>query len=162
MRNLTISYRLASTCLYGLSLIVFYHAQPIAAIAYNDLCSSRGVTFHDLETTNALIAAFVLIVPPLFLGRSSPLVIINLILGVITIFGAGSLLNTAANTPYECFTQAGTYEDHTSGLDGFEMWFMLTAVLSYFFLTIDLAAWSIRKWAMHRRRDKPQRSGLTI
>ena len=140
-------------CLYGLSLIVFYRAQPIAAKAYNDLCSSQGITFHDLETTNALIGAFVLFVPPLFLARSSPLVIINLILGVVTIFGAGLLLGTAANTPYECFTQAGTYEDHASGLDGFEMWFMLTAVLSYFLLTIDLAVWSIRKLASLRRRQ---------
>lgn len=143
--------RFASLLFYSLSLLIFYCAQPIAAKAFNDLCSSQGITFHDSETTKVLIAAFVLVVPPIFLGRSSALVTTNLILGAITIFVAGSLLGTAANTPYECFTQAGTYEDHTSGLDGSEMWFTLAAALSYFLLTIDLAVWSVRKLANLRR-----------
>jgi hypothetical protein len=145
MRSFKTAFRLVSLLLYGFSLLLFYHAQPIAAKAYNDLCSSQGITFHEPESATFLIVVLVIGALPLLLSRSNAMVLTNLILGVITIFGAGLLLSTAANTPYECFTQAGTYEDRTSGLDGFEMWFGFAIVLSYIFTVIDLAIWSVRK-----------------
>jgi hypothetical protein len=39
--------RLASVLAYGLSLLIFYYAQPIAAKVYNDLCAIQGTTFVD-------------------------------------------------------------------------------------------------------------------
>jgi len=77
-----------------------------------------------------LIIALIVFAVPLLLARSYALIFVNLTVASITVVAAGSLLVTAGDTPYECFTQAGTYEDHTSGLDGFELWLMFAAFLS--------------------------------
>jgi hypothetical protein len=145
MRSLWMTRRLASLLFYGLSLLIIHHAQPMAAKAYNDLCSSQGTTFGEGLSVNFLGVMLIIVALSLFLARSNALVLTNLIAGLITICGAGSLLSTASNTPYECFTQAGTYEDHTSGLDGFEMWLVFATLLSYVLLVVDLAIWSVRK-----------------
>jgi hypothetical protein len=47
MRNIRVICRLASLLLLGLSLLIVHHAQPIVAQAYNDLCSSQGMTFGE-------------------------------------------------------------------------------------------------------------------
>lgn len=163
MGNLRMACRFASLLLYGLSLLVVHHAQPIAAKAYNDQCSSQGMTFGDGLPANFLGMTLVIVALPLLLARSNALVLINLILGLITIGGAGSLLGTAGNTPYECFTQAGTYEDHTSGLDGFSMWFGFAALLLYVLLVVDLTIWGFRKLiALKRTTSKRMQSNLII
>jgi hypothetical protein len=154
MRNLKATCRLATLLFVGLSLLVVHHAQPIAAKAYNDLCSSQGMTFGEGLSVEFLGMTLVVVAPPLFLARSNALVLTNLILSLITICGAGSLLHTAANTPYECFTQAGTYDDSTSGLYGFEMWFAFAAFLVYFLLVVDLAICSIRKLIASQRTHR--------
>jgi hypothetical protein len=123
----------------------------MAAKAYNDLCSSQGTTFGEGLSVYFLGVTLIIIALPLFLARSNALVLANLIAGLITICSAGLLLGTAANTPYECFTQAGTYEDNTSGLAGFEMWLVFAALLSYVLLVVDLAIWSVRKLIASQR-----------
>ncbi|NEU94749.1 hypothetical protein [Bradyrhizobium uaiense] len=161
MRNLKTSFRLAPLLFYGLSVFIVSYAYPIAAKAYNDLCSSQGMTFGEGWSVNFLCMALAIVTVPLFLARSNALILANLIIGLVTVCGAGSILHIAANTPYECFTQAGTYEDHTSGVDGFELWFGFAAAVSYVLLVVDLTIWSVRKlMASQRTRSEPTQSNL--
>jgi hypothetical protein len=162
MRDFRMMCRLASLLCYGLSLFIVHQVHPIAAKAYNDLCSSQGVTFGEGRSVNFLGITLVVFAIPLFLARNHVLIITNLVIGLITILGAISLLYTAGDTPYECFTQAGTYEDHTSGLDGFELWFCFAALLSYVLLLVDLAIWCVRKLiASESISSERTRSNLT-
>ena len=143
---------MVSLACYSLSLFAYHHAYPIAAKVYNDLCSSRGITFHEewYSTSEYWIALIVLAVPVL-LARSRALVVANLVLGLISALVAASLLTTAGNTPYECFTVNGWYEDRTSGLDDVDWWLLFAAFLSYALLLIDLAIWGF----MQARRGWP-------
>jgi hypothetical protein len=135
--------RFASILAYGFSLLIVRHVQPIAAKAYDDLCASQGVTFGIGESDRHLMIAMFVIAVPVLLARSKATVGVNLIVALMTVIGAAGLLSTAADTPYECFTQAGTYEDHTSGLDGFSLWFGFIAFISYVVLMVDLTVWVI-------------------
>jgi len=92
-----------------------------------------------------LILVLIVFAIPLLLARSTAMVLANVVICFITFFGAGLLLLSAGDTPYECFTQAGTYEDHTSGLEGFTLWLLLAANLSALLLLIDLTIWCIKK-----------------
>jgi hypothetical protein len=149
MRNLKVTCQLASPLFYGLSLLIYHQALPIAIKAHNDLCSSQGVTLGEGFKFPSMV--LITIAAPLLLARSNALVLINLVGGLITIGDAVSLLHTAANTPHECFTQAQTYEDRTSGIWGFEMWLTFAILLSYILLVIDLTIWGVRKLVTSRR-----------
>lgn len=137
--------RFVSLIAYGLSLLAFHFAEPIAAKAYNDLCSSQGINFHPSEPVKFLFMGLVVFAIPLFLTSSNALILANVALASMTALIVSGLLITAGDIPYECFTQAGTYEDHTSGLDGTEMWLLFAICLSYVFLAIDLIIWCTRK-----------------
>ena len=139
-----VTCRLASLLAYGLSLIIVHHVQPIAAKAYDDLCSSQGVTFGEGHSVGYFGIAMLVFAVPIFFARSNALIVTNLIVALATILGAISLLQTAGNTPYECFTTMGLYEDRTSGLDGFDFWLVVAAFFSYVLLLIDLAIWSVK------------------
>jgi hypothetical protein len=137
--------RLVSLLGNGAALLIVHYVQPIAAKSYNDLCASQGMNFGDGESAIALWIAVGIIAVPIFLARGNILVVTNLILSSITLLGSSGLFATAGNTPYECFTTGGTYEDHTSGLDGFAYWYAFVLVLSYLLLFIDLSIWVARK-----------------
>jgi hypothetical protein len=148
--------RLVSLLAYGLSLFIFHHVHPIAAKAYNDLCSSQGVTFGEGYSVRGLGIAIIVFAVPLFLARSNALIAANLIVSLITILGAGTLLYSAGITPYECFTTMGIYEDRTSGLDGFEFWLLVAAFFSYVLLLIDLAIWGVKRLIAFRANTQPR------
>jgi hypothetical protein len=137
--------RLASVSAYGISFLIVHHVQPVAAKAYNDLCASQGMTFGEGESVGALIIFMILIAAPLVFTRSNGLIVVNFTIGLLTLLGAHGLLSTAGDTPYECFTQAGTYEDHTSGLEGFGFWILIAIFFSYVVLLIDLIVWAAKK-----------------
>lgn len=156
-RNFGMMCRLVSLVFYGLSLVLVHHVHPIAAKAYNDLCSTQGVTFGEGHSVIFFGITLVVLAIPLFLARSRALIVTNLVVSLITNLGAISLLDTAGITPYECFTTMGTYEDHTSGLDGFEFWLCFAALLTYLLLLTDLAIWGVRKltaWDRSRQRTE--------
>ncbi|MBU6463181.1 MAG: hypothetical protein KGK01_01740 [Bradyrhizobium sp.] len=136
---------MASLVCYGLTLLLFHHAYSIAAKAYNDLCSSQGITFWEGYSVNYLGITLIVVATPLFLARSQALIAVNLLLGLITILIATSLLVSAEKTPYECYTTMGIYEDRTSGLSDVDDWFTLATFLSYLLLLVDLAIWGARK-----------------
>jgi hypothetical protein len=104
--------RSASLLAQGLSLVIFHHVQPIAAKVYNGLCAAEGITYPVGPTHEGLGITMIAVAVPLLLARSNVLIVVNLITSFITVFGAGTLLSTAGDTPYECFTSSGTYEDH--------------------------------------------------
>lgn len=161
MRNLKTSLRFAPLLFYSFSVLVIGYAHPVAAKAYNDLCSSQGMSFGEGLSAGFLCMALAIVALPPFLARSTALVVANFIIGLVTISGAGLVLHTAANIPYECFTQAGTYEDHTSGLDGFVLWFAFAAVVAYVLLVVDLTIWGVRKlMASQGTRNEPTQSNL--
>jgi hypothetical protein len=146
--------RLASLLAYGLALLIVHHVHPIAAKAYDDLCSRQGITFGEGHSVRDLGITIIVFAVPLFLARSNALIVANLIVSVATILGASALLYSAGNTPYECFTTMGTYEDHTSGLEGFEFWLVVAAFFSYVLLLIDLAIWSVKRLAAFRAQPR--------
>ena len=94
---LRITCRLASLLAYGLSFAVVHRVQPIAAKAYNDLCSIQGVTFGDGHSVGYLCITTLVFTLPIFLARSNALIGANLIVALATILGAISLLHTAGN-----------------------------------------------------------------
>ncbi len=145
--------RLASVLAYGLSLLIVYYAQPIAAKVYNDLCATQGTTFVEGLSVRSIGIIMIAIAVPLLLSRSNTLVVVNVIISLITVLAASALLSTAGNTPYECFTTSGTYEDHTSGLEGFSFWLVAVVFFSYVLLLIDLVIWAIRKLASRTRPE---------
>jgi hypothetical protein len=145
MDYLRAACRLASVISYGLSLLIFHHLHPIAAKAYEDLCSRHGMTFPEGPSARYLGTMMIVLAVPLLLARSNILIATNLIMGLITILGACSLFATAGNIPYECFTIGGYYEDRTSGLDDFDWWLLCAVLLSYGFLVIDLTVWSVKR-----------------
>ncbi|MCC8953407.1 hypothetical protein H8B02_08020 [Bradyrhizobium sp. Pear77] len=144
-RHVQLVCKLTSIGAYGLSLAIFHNVQPIAAKAYNDLCQSQGMTFGDGEPVNILVVAIIVITVPLLIARSNAVVTTNLTLALGTALGAVGLRYTAGDTPYECFTTGGTYEDHTSGLEGFEFWFIFVVVVSCILLLIDWTVWALRR-----------------
>jgi hypothetical protein len=81
----------------------------------------------------------------LVLARSRILVHSNLTISLLTLFYACTLLSTAGHTPYECFTQAGTYEDNTSGIAHFEWGLAFMILVSYLCLLVDLAIWIVQR-----------------
>ena len=137
--------RLICVLAYGLSLIIAHHVQPIAAKAYDDLCAVQGATYGSGDSVQTLLLAFAVLSAVILLTRSTTLIVVNLIVGSITLLGAVGLPFTAGNTPYECFTTMGTYEDHTSGLEGFGFWVAVVCGASVMFLCVDLAVWIFKK-----------------
>lgn len=101
----------------------------------------------------------------LLLSRSNILIIGNLIISLIMVWSASKLLSTAGNTPFECFTRHGPYEDRTSGLEEFWFWLIAAILLSYFALLIDLLFWIIMKavaaWSSARARQQNVIEGTT-
>lgn len=133
------------TCRLWGSLIFLHHAQLLAEKVYDDLCSREGITFA--EPTSAIGLALIIVVfsVPTLLARSRALVVANLTASLVTVGSAALLLFTASDTPYECFTMGGDYEDHTSGLLEFELWGAFVLLLSSALLFIDLSLWALKK-----------------
>jgi hypothetical protein len=145
--------RLTGLLAYAGSLLIYRHAVPVAAKAYDDLCASQGATFYAGPSIGELGAAMTVVGLPLLLARGTPTIVANLIVGLGVLLETKDLLVTAGWTPYECFTQAGTYEDHTSGLDEFVLGLSLVVVLSYVMLAVDLAIW-LARLVMRRRAER--------
>jgi hypothetical protein len=111
----------------------------LAEKAYDDLCSREGITFYEPTSAMSLVLFMIVFSAPTLLARSRALVVANLMASLITAAGAVLLLFTASNTPYECFTTSGTYEDHTSGLEEFTLWGVFVLLVSFALLFIDLS-----------------------
>jgi hypothetical protein len=150
--------RIASLLACGVSLLTVYYLQPIAAKVYNDLCASQGMTYPGGESVQTLGILMLLIAVPILLARSNLLVFINLYISLMTVLLANALRSTAGNTPYECFTIMGTYEDRTSGLENFVWSFLAVCLFSNLLLLIDLGIWVGRKlvtlWATSQSQGR--------
>ena len=143
--SFTVRRRLATLAAYGVSLIFLHYAELLAEKVYDDLCTSEGITFGKPTSIMVLAAILFVFSVPTLLARSRALIVANLATSLITAGGAVLLLFTASDTPYECFTMGGTYEDHTSGLPEFTFWGIFVLLLSFALLAIDLSVWAIRK-----------------
>jgi hypothetical protein len=140
-----VKLRLATLAAYGGSLIFLHDAELLAEKVYDDLCSREGIAFGKPTSAMSLVLVTVVLSVPTVLARSRALIIANLTASLITAGAAMLLMFTASKTPYECFTMAGTYEDHTSGLGEFALWGVLVWLLSFVLLVIDLSVWALRK-----------------
>ncbi|WP_035647742.1 hypothetical protein [Bradyrhizobium sp. ORS 285] len=136
--------RFASLLAYGGALSIYHHAQPIAAKAYNEPCAGQGMLFGEPTSVGALLLVLLVAAVPVLLVRGTASVMLNLGLGLVELVAAMSLLATAGRPPYECFTQAGTYEDHVSGLGEFELASVLLVLLSHLLLAVDLLTRMVR------------------
>jgi hypothetical protein len=105
--NLKTKYRLASLVAYGLSLLILHFDEPIAAKAYNDLCSSQGIKFHPGEPVGVLVVGLMVFAIPLLLARSNALILANLIIGSITVLTVSGLSVTAEDTPMNASHRRG-------------------------------------------------------
>jgi hypothetical protein len=142
--------RVASLLACGFALLIYLHVLPIAAKAYNDLCQGQGVNFASMGFPDQLplehLAALLAInAVPILLARSSPLIVANLAMCLIVALRAGALPSTAGNTPFECFSSFGNYEDRTAGIGEFHFWAAFFLYAAVAFLLIDWAAWAVRK-----------------
>jgi hypothetical protein len=140
-----VKFRLTTLAAYGASLIFLHLAELFAEKVYDDLCAPEGITFgKPMPVMTLALVMVVFSIPPL-LARSRAVIVANLTMSLITAGWAMLLLSTASDTPYECFTMGGTYEDHTSGLGGFELWAAFVLLLSFTLLFIDLSMWVVKK-----------------
>lgn len=143
--------RIFGLVLYALSLPVPHHLYPIAAKAYDELCSSQGMVFVDAPPSFAQdVITIVILAVPLVFARSTVVVATNAIFALVTASMAAHLFKTAGNTPYECFTINGWYQDRTSGLDDFEWWILSAGVFSCILLLADWSIWLVRKPMMFK------------
>jgi hypothetical protein len=140
-----VKFRLATLAVYGGSLVFLHYAEVIAERVYDDLCSREGITFSKPMPAVVLVLIMLVFSVPTLLARSRVVIVTNLTAGLITAAGAVLLLFTASNTPYECFTMGGDYEDHTSGLGEFTLWGIFVFLLSFALLFIDLSVWALKK-----------------
>lgn len=99
-----------------------------------------------------------LVAIPILLARGGIFIAVNSAVSLITVMGAIGLFATVGNTPYECFTISGIYEDRTSGLAGFDFWYLLVLLFSYSFLLVDLTTWAIRKVTKLRGSSRQSRA----
>jgi hypothetical protein len=143
--SFVIKCRLATLTAYGGSLVLFHHAEFLAQEVYNDLCSREGIRFAKPTSVMNLILVMVVFCIPVLLARSRTLIVTNLAASLITAGCAVLLLFTALNTPYECFTMGGDYEDHASGLPEFILWSIFVLLSSFALLFIDLFVWALKK-----------------
>ena len=137
--------RVLGAVAYGVALFIYYRAEPVAAAAYDKLCGAQGASYGDRESAGFLLITLLVLLFPLVAARSRIAVTACVALSLITLVGALGLLVTAGDTPYECFTQAGTYEDHTSGLEGFSWWVGGVVLLTWVAALVDLTIWSALK-----------------
>jgi hypothetical protein len=140
-----VKLRLTTLAAYGGSLILLHDAELLAEKVYDGLCLREGIAFGKPMSAMSLVLVMVVLSVPTLLARSRALIIANLTASLITAGAAMLLLFTASNTPYECFTTAGTYEDHTSRLGEFALWGAFVWLLSFVLLVIDLSVWTLRK-----------------
>jgi hypothetical protein len=73
------STRLLCLFAYSLSLFIFYHVQPIAAKAYDDLCAVQGVTYGNGSSVGELLSIFAVLATVTLVARGTTLIIANLI-----------------------------------------------------------------------------------
>ena len=147
--------RTASLLAPALSLFIFWYVQPWAVKAYNDLCASQGMLYPGEWSAKYCAVLLAVIAVPVLAARSNLLVGINLMLSLAMALGAACLLTTAGNTPFECFSVAGHYNDRTSGLEDFDFWYFLLVPASYCLLLIDLIVWGARKMIARFARSSP-------
>jgi len=145
LNSFTFRCRLAALAAYGVSLILFHFAELHAEKVYDDLCSHEGITFGEPSPILTLVAILAVFSVPTLLARSRAMIFAGLTASLTTVAGAVLLLFTASDTPYECFTMGGTYEDHTSGLLEFTLWSVVIVLASFAFLVIDLPVSGLRK-----------------
>ncbi|MGJ4998429.1 hypothetical protein ACQR0Z_28660 [Bradyrhizobium sp. HKCCYLS3077] len=152
--------RFASLLGYGGALAIYHHAQPMAAKAYNDLCAGQSMIFYGATPIIWLGVALLVAGVPAVLVRGAVSLVLNLVLGLVALRAGISLLGTAGQPPYECFTQAGTYEDNVSGLGDFELLSTLLVLLSYVLLVAELVIRMRRRFIA--RRISATTSGLVL
>jgi len=140
-----IIFRLATLVAYSGSLILLHHAEFLAESVYDNLCSREGIAFDKPISATGLALVMVVLSIPTVLARSRALIAANLVASLFTVAGALLLLSTASDTPYECFTMGGTYEDHTSGLGEFALWGGFVMFASFALLFTDLSVWAVKK-----------------
>ncbi|MGY4479114.1 hypothetical protein [Bradyrhizobium sp. USDA 3364] len=77
--------RIFGFSLYALSLPVPHHLYPLAAKAYNELCSSQGMVFAGGPPSFAQdVITIIIVALPLLFARSVVVVATNVILALIT------------------------------------------------------------------------------
>jgi hypothetical protein len=142
--------RLIGVLAYGCITPIYLYADSLRAQVYDGVCAKQGTTFGPVTTLREASIAVMVVAVPIMLARANISIIANVSIALLSLSFALFLPFTAETPPYECFTQAGTYEDHVSGVDGFDYYFLLIIAVSYIWVLIDLLAWGVRKLARLR------------
>jgi hypothetical protein len=147
-RNIRHLCRAASLMAYGIVGPLHSQATELMLKAYNEACQNEA-PLYPIPDRNHLLSFLVVLVVllPVACSRSNFAVGTNMSLSIVTLLWAIHLRVTARTPPYECFTQAGTYEDHVSGLPEFEVCFLLFILISYVLFFIDCCIWMARRLA---------------
>ena len=123
----------------------------LAAKAYNEACSHEALAWPvpDVGIWSSLlyVGVFGLIVlPPIACSRSNSVIGMNLFLSIVTLLWACRLQATAGTPPYyNCYTNAGTYEDQVSGVREYDTWALLVFIVLYVAFFVDWLIWFIRQ-----------------
>jgi hypothetical protein len=154
-RNIRHLCRAASLIPYGIVPSLYTQANELKVRAYNEICHNDAPMW-PMPDRDSLWPFFVLVLValiPVVCSRRRFTVATNLFLSIVTLLWALRLQVTAATPPYECYTQAGTYEDHVSGLDEFEICFFLFVFISYVLFLADWCIWGVRRSAPFFKRQ---------
>jgi hypothetical protein len=150
-RHVKYLIRACSLGAFALSGPLHTQAMTLAAKAYNEACSHEALAWPvpDVGVWSSMLVAGVvglLVLLPTVCSRSNSVVGMNLFLSIVTLLLACRLQATAGTPPYyNCYTNAGTYEDHVSGLMEFDLWVTLALMVLYMAFFVDWLVWSIRR-----------------
>ena len=142
--------RITNLLAFGVAAVLYVKAWPIAFDAYNAVCPPEDRVFTPLNRAlfqselihDTMIAVGVFALPAL-LARSRIAVGANLVAAVLILLFALGLSHSATTPPNECARNAGTYEDHASGLWDFEMFAGLLLLPLYGIAVVDIAIWFV-------------------
>ncbi|HEY7297140.1 MAG TPA: hypothetical protein VH684_04310 [Xanthobacteraceae bacterium] len=135
--------KLSSGLAYCIVAGIYLYAQSVASNVFMEACG-RKLPTTPLEKVGIGLVIFLI---PVVLARSKAVVSVHAIFASLAMVFALFTAFTASTPPYECYTQAGSYEDHVSGIPVFGFFLVFVAFILYFSLVLDWFVWSVRKAA---------------
>jgi len=157
-RHVKFLIRACSLGAFSLTGPLLLQANVLAAKAYNEACSHVALAWPvpEVGIWSSLLAVGVvglIVLLPLACSRSNSVIGMNLVLSITMLVLACRLQATAGTPPYyNCYTNAGTYEDHVSGLGDYDMWALLVLIVLYVTFFVDWLAWFIRRMTVFLSR----------
>jgi hypothetical protein len=136
-RRIRVICQVSSSLAYCIAAAIFLYAQSVARDVFIEVCGRP----LPIESPDKVGIGLMILTIPVLLVRSNAVVKANTFFALLMMAFAVSTPVTARTLPDECYTQAGSYEDHVSGIPEFLWSLFFITLFSYLFFVID---WFVR------------------